>query len=81
MAEIRSLAVTLKAMNKPLSMIPIDNLFPIRLENDLRNREVQTLGDIVAKGYRTLFRRHHIGKVGLDKITEMLGYFGEKLPD
>lgn len=79
-AEFQSLIANLKASKKPLSEIPIDDLFPNRLYNNLRCMEIKTLGDIVAKGYWSLYREKRMGEIGLRNIKEVLGYFGEKFP-
>lgn len=79
-AEFKSLLANLKAIKKPPIEIAIDGLFPFRFENALRSIEVKNLGDIVAKGYETLYRTKGIGKIGLRNIEEVLEYFGLEFP-
>jgi hypothetical protein len=78
--ERESLIGYLKASGKPLSEIPIDELFPFRLENALHSAGIYSLGDIVSKGYVPIYRTRHIGEVGLMNIKVILGHFGAELP-
>ncbi|MCX6731723.1 MAG: LuxR C-terminal-related transcriptional regulator [Candidatus Parcubacteria bacterium] len=79
-AELDSLLINLQESGKPLPEIPIDGIFPVRVENSLLNIGCKTLGDIVAKSQKELLRTKGISRVGFTKINEVLGRFGVRLP-
>ena len=81
-AEVGFLIAELKAARKPLAKIPIEGLFPARLEVALCEAGTRTLGDIVAKGRRNLLRSKSVRRdVDIRNIRQILAHFGAKLPE
>ncbi len=79
-AEYQSLVANLKASKKPLAEISIEGLFPTRLYNQLHWQGINTLGDIVEKGYQGVYRMKGIYEISIRNISEVLGYFGVEWP-